>query len=148
MSIGENIKIHRKNKGLTQKQLADKIGVYEITVRIYEKNNNIPNVAIIDKFAAALEISVFELLDNNYDKAEYELLNGLSNGCDNLLNLVSSFEDSAKEESIKNFRNLIKLLDLKKFENIDDNTIYNVINSHEFYDYLEFLFFKELNKKK
>ncbi|MEE0726584.1 helix-turn-helix domain-containing protein [Clostridium saudiense] len=148
MSIGENIKIHRKNKGLTQKQLADKIGVSEITVRRYEKNNNIPNVAIIDKFAAALEISVFELLDNNYDKAEYELLNGLSNGCDNLLNLVSSFEDSAKEESIKNFRNLIKLLDLKKFENIDDNTIYNVINSHEFYDYLEFLFFKELNKKK
>ena len=143
MSIGENI-----NKGLTQKQLADKIGVSEITVRRYEKNNNIPNVAIIDKFAAALEISVFELLDNNYDKAEYELLNGLSNGCDNLLNLVSSFEDSAKEESIKNFRNLIKLLDLKKFENIDDNTIYNVINSHEFYDYLEFLFFKELNKKK
>ena len=148
MSIGENIKIHRKNKGLTQKQLADKIGVSEITVRRYEKNNNIPNVAIIDKFAAALEISVFELLDNNYDKAEYELLNGLSNVCDNLLNLVSSFEDSAKEESIKNFRNLIKLLDLKKFENIDDNTIYNVINSHEFYDYLEFLFFKELNKKK
>ena len=148
MSIGENIKIHRKYKGLTQKQLADKIGVSEITVRRYEKNNNIPNVAIIDKFAAALEISVFELLDNNYDKAEYELLNGLSNGCDNLLNLVSSFEDSAKEESIKNFRNLIKLLDLKKFENIDDNTIYNVINSHEFYDYLEFLFFKELNKKK
>ena len=148
MSIGENIKIHRKNKGLTQKQLADKIGVSEITVRRYEKNNNIPNVAIIDKFAAALEISVFELLDNNYDKAEYELLNGLSNGCDNLLNLVSIFEDSAKEESIKNFRNLIKLLDLKKFENIDDNTIYNVINSHEFYDYLEFLFFKELNKKK
>lgn len=148
MSIGENIKIHRKNKGLTQKQLADKIGVSEITVRRYEKNNNIPNVAIIDKFAAALEISVFELLDNNYDKAEYELLNGLSNGCDNLLNLVSSFEDSAKEESIKNFHNLIKLLDLKKFENIDDNTIYNVINSHEFYDYLEFLFFKELNKKK
>ena len=148
MSIGENIKIHRKNKGLTQKQLADKIGVSEITVRRYEKNNNIPNVAIIDKFAAALEISVFELLDNNYDKAEYELLNGLSNGCDNLLNLVSSFEDSAKEESIKNYRNLIKLLDLKKFENIDDNTIYNVINSHEFYDYLEFLFFKELNKKK
>ena len=148
MSIGENIKIHRKNKGLTQKQLADKIGVSEITVRRYEKNNNIPNVAIIDKFAAALEISVFELLDNKYDKAEYELLNGLSNGCDNLLNLVSNFEDSAKEESIKNFRNLIKLLDIKKFENIDDNTIYNVINSHEFYDYLEFLFFKELNKKK
>lgn len=148
MSIGENIKIHRKNQGLTQKQLADKIGVSEITVRRYEKNNNIPNVAIIDKFAAALEVSVFELLDNKYDKAEYELINGLSNGCDNLLNLVSNFEDSAKEESIKNFRNLIKLLDLKKFENIDDNTIYNVINSHEFYDYLEFLFFKELNKNK
>ena len=88
------------------------------------------------------------MLDNKYDKAEYELINGLSNGCDNLLNLVSSFEDSAKEESIKNFRNLIKLLDLKKFENIDDNTIYNVINSNEFYDYIEFLFFKELNKKK
>ena len=57
MSIGENIKIHRKNKGLTQKQLADKIGVSEITVRRYEKNNN-ANIAI---FAGACQ-SYFEAI--------------------------------------------------------------------------------------
>lgn len=148
MNVGENIKIHRKNKGLTQKQLADKIGVSEITVRRYEKNNNIPNVAIIDKFAAALEVSVFELLDNKYDKAEYELLNGLSNGCDNLLNLVSSFEYSAKEESVKSFRNLIEVLDWKAFTNISDDDIYDVVNSQDLYRYLSLLFFEKLNKKK
>lgn len=148
MNIGENLKRIRKVKGLTQDKLSELTKISITSIQRYESGKRQPTVESVNKIAAALEISVFELLDNKYDKAEYELINGLSNGCDNLLNLVSSFEDSAKEESIKNFRNLIKLLDLKKFENIDDNTIYNVINSHEFYDYLEFLFFKELNKKK
>lgn len=148
MNIGENLKIIRKVKGLTQDKLSELTKISITSIQRYESGKRQPTVESVNKIAAALEVSVFELLDNKYDKAEYELINGLSNGCDNLLNLVSSFEDSAKEESIKNFRNLIKLLDLKKFENIDDNTIYNVINSHEFYDYLEFLFFKELNKKK
>ncbi|MDU4321093.1 MAG: helix-turn-helix transcriptional regulator [Anaerococcus vaginalis] len=148
MNIGENLKRIRKVKGLTQDKLSELTKISITSIQRYESGKRQPTVESVNKIAAALEVSVFELLDNKYDKAEYELINGLSNGCDNLLNLVSSFEDSAKEESIKNFRNLIKLLDLKKFENIDDNTIYNVINSHEFYDYLEFLFFKELNKKK
>lgn len=148
MNIGENLKRIRKAKGLTQDKLSELTNISITSIQRYESGKRQPTVESVNKIAAALEVSVFELLDNKYDKAEYELINGLSNGCDNLLNLVSSFEDSAKEESIKNFRNLIKLLDLKKFENIDDNTIYNVINSHEFYDYLEFLFFKELNKKK
>lgn len=148
MNIGENLKRIRKVKGLTQYKLSELTKISITSIQRYESGKRQPTVESVNKIAAALEVSVFELLDNKYDKAEYELINGLSNGCDNLLNLVSSFEDSAKEESIKNFRNLIKLLDLKKFENIDDNTIYNVINSHEFYDYLEFLFFKELNKKK
>lgn len=148
MNIGENLKRIRKIKGLTQDKLSELTKISITSIQRYESGKRQPTIESVNKIATALEVSVFELLDNKHDKAEYELLNGLSNGCDNLLNLVSSFEDSAKEESIKNFRNLIKLLDLKKFENIDDNTIYNVINSHEFYDYLEFLFFKELNKKK
>ena len=148
MNIGENLKRIRKAKGLTQDKLSELTNISITSIQRYESGKRQPTVESVNKIAAALEVSVFELLDNKYDKAEYELINGLSNGCDNLLNLVSSFEDSAKEESIKNFRNLIKLLDLKKFENIDDNTIYNVINSNEFYDYIEFLFFKELNKKK
>ncbi|WP_303007088.1 hypothetical protein, partial [Romboutsia ilealis] len=96
----------------------------------------------------ALGVSVFELLDNKYDKAEYELEKGLSNGCDNLLNLVSNFENSAKEESVKSFRKLIEVLDWKTLKDINDNDIYDVINSQELYTYLRFLFFEKLNSKK
>lgn len=36
MSIGENIRNLRKKAGLTQRKLAEKVGVNEVTIRSYE----------------------------------------------------------------------------------------------------------------
>ncbi len=146
MSVGENIKTYRKNKHLTQKQLADKIGLSEITIRRYEKNTNVPTIEILNKISEVLDVSTNNLL-NPHDKSKYELEEALLNGDGNISKLVSNFENSAKEESVKSFRNLIEVLDWKAFKDINDDDIYDVINSHELYNYLRFLFFEKLNKK-
>jgi len=45
-SIGESIKTCRKDKGLTQPQLAKIIGVSHAAISFYENDVNIPNVKI------------------------------------------------------------------------------------------------------
>lgn len=147
MSVGENIKTYRKNKHLTQKQLADKIGLSEITIRRYEKNTNVPTIEILNKISEVLDVSTNNLL-NPHDKSKYELEEALLNGSSDIPKLVSNFESSAKDESVRNFRNLIEVLDWKAFNDLNDNDIYDVVNSQELYDYLRFLFFQKLNKNK
>lgn len=62
MMIGEKIKAFRKNKSLSQKQLADKLHLSEITVRRYEKGINVPTIETVNKIAEALDVSINELL--------------------------------------------------------------------------------------
>lgn len=65
VSIGENIKKLRKNKGLSQKQLAEILNLSEITIRRYEKSSNIPTIETLDKIAIALDVPLNELLGTN-----------------------------------------------------------------------------------
>lgn len=147
MSVGLNIRTYRKEKKLTQKQLADKIGVSEITIRRYEKNINTPTVIILNKIAEALEVSRDELL-TSYDTVKYELEKSLLNGSSDITKLVSQFEILSKEESVRMFRILIDILAWEDLKNINDDDMYEVLMSHELYSYLRFLFFEKLNKKK
>lgn len=62
MTIGECIKEQRRNYGLTQKQLAEKMGVAEITIRQYELGKRIPSLDALQKIADAIEMSVHDLI--------------------------------------------------------------------------------------
>lgn len=62
MSVGENIKALRKNKGLSQKQLADEVELSEITIRRYEKGINDPTTEVVNKIAEALGVPVNMIL--------------------------------------------------------------------------------------
>lgn len=64
MKIGNNIKLYRNKKGLTQKQLAEKIGTTDSAITRYESNSREPSIEIITKIAKALNISINELLDD------------------------------------------------------------------------------------
>ncbi len=58
--IGRRIKEVREKKGMSQKELADKIGVSEKTLRRYEKGTNI-SVGTLKKIADACDVSFYEL---------------------------------------------------------------------------------------
>lgn len=70
MTIGDNIKHFRKKRGLTQKQLGNKLGISQSAIGQFEKGTSL-KIETIQKIAAALEISVSLLLagtDINYNE--------------------------------------------------------------------------------
>ena len=62
---GAAIRELRERKNMTQARLADKIGVSPKTVSKWETAKGLPDIALLDALAAALEVSVMELLSGN-----------------------------------------------------------------------------------
>ena len=62
MEPGKNIKTLRKQKKLTQKELAKRAGLAEITIRQYEAGRYVPKTENLFKIAAALEVPYSDLL--------------------------------------------------------------------------------------
>ena len=62
---GATIRELRERKNMTQAQLADKIGVSPKTVSKWETAKGLPDISLLDGLAAALEVSVMELLSGN-----------------------------------------------------------------------------------
>lgn len=60
--IGHKISAIRKEKGLTQKELAEKLHVTDKTVSKWETGTHFPDITILEELAKTLEISVSELL--------------------------------------------------------------------------------------
>lgn len=61
-SIGYKIRECRKRKGLSQEELANKIGVKRAVVSKYETGKISPRIDTVQKIARALDVSVDELL--------------------------------------------------------------------------------------
>ena len=62
MSIGQNIKKYRKEKGYTQRELADLIGVSVQAVSKWENNSAVPDLERIVKMSEIFGISIDELI--------------------------------------------------------------------------------------
>lgn len=56
------VKALREKRGITQKELAEKIGVSDKTVSKWETGRGLPDISLLEPLAKALNISVAELL--------------------------------------------------------------------------------------
>ncbi len=65
MSLALNIRIHRKKAGLTQIELADKLGVSIATLRRWEAGETAPNGTRIMEIAAVLGVSPDGLISDS-----------------------------------------------------------------------------------
>lgn len=75
IKIGNFIRECRKNKDLTQKQLADKLFVEAKTISKWETGNGLPGVSLMENLCNELDISLSELFIGEYVKEEsYELI--------------------------------------------------------------------------
>ena len=111
MNLGECIKNARKKAGYTQKTLAQKSGLAEITIRQYETNKREPRIGQIEKIAAALGIepddlyrsSIVGTVDNSVFQgtAEEFLMCKEIDSLDSLFNFLSfhgvSFNKDSRE---------------------------------------------------
>lgn len=66
-NVGENIKKFRKLKGLTQKELAEKLGITQQSVAQYERTNKLPKLETLLYIANALDITLNGLLFGESD---------------------------------------------------------------------------------
>lgn len=68
MTTGELIQVKRKEKGYTQKQLAEKCGVATGTIQQYELNKREPRQEQLRKIAEALNISLNDLIPDSFEQ--------------------------------------------------------------------------------
>ena len=61
-NISENIRFYRKTLGLTQEQLANKLGGKKSLVSNYENRHSLPDILMICKLADIFEISIDEFM--------------------------------------------------------------------------------------
>jgi len=70
LHTGNVIAEHRKQQNLTQKELAELLGVTDKAVSKWERGLNFPDISLLEKVASALQISVVELLGIERDSHE------------------------------------------------------------------------------
>lgn len=93
VKIGKFIAQCRKNKKLTQAQLAEKLNITDRAISKWETGNGMPDSSIMLDLCKELEISVNELLCGEVVKMENYNLKAE----ENLLELKKQQEDSAKK---------------------------------------------------
>ena len=62
MTIGERIKKARKNKGWSQSELGQVLGVSQQMIAQFENSKRRPKLETLDKIASALDVGVLDLL--------------------------------------------------------------------------------------
>lgn len=61
VTLGERIKAARKQIGLSQAELAEKMGVHQATISQYENGSCKPSLGTVRKLALELGVSVYDL---------------------------------------------------------------------------------------
>jgi transcriptional regulator with XRE-family HTH domain len=60
--VGSLIATLRKEKGLTQKELSDKLGITDRAVSKWERGHGCPDVSLLDDLSRILDVSILEIL--------------------------------------------------------------------------------------
>lgn len=107
-NFSENLKSKRKQLGLTQKELAEIVGITPKTIQNYEKKKTIPTPALMEEISIALNVSFEEMINNSelnnkvisaeiLEKIDIEKINYL------VMNINFSIEELNKELSKLDF---------------------------------------------
>lgn len=72
LTIGDKIKYFRKQRGITQAQLAELTGIHPVSIRKYETNKMQPQSQQIERLAEALHISSGALSSSHCDTVHTE----------------------------------------------------------------------------
>ena len=93
--IGSFLKELRKEKDLTQEQLAENFGVSSRTVSRWENGNNMPDISMLVEIAEFYDVDIRELIDGERksEKMDEQMKDTLIK--------VAEYSDAEKEKMIK-----------------------------------------------
>lgn len=92
--FGENLLFYRQNLGITQKELADKVGVGQVTIANYERGTRFPGEDILIRIANSLGLTV-SLLFSDKSGSPRKIINAEPFSVDKILTLLQK-EDVAR----------------------------------------------------
>lgn len=115
-NFSENLKNIRKQRGMTQKELAELLNVSVMTIRRLEAGTRVPKLITVEKLSKALEVDPTELMfgDDVYIKtaekfmeAEQNQFSGYCNldDIESIYNLQAELKNRIKTEGIQKIRN-------------------------------------------
>jgi transcriptional regulator with XRE-family HTH domain len=126
MNVGEKIRALRKSSNLTQKELAKKSGIAEITIRKYENQDRQPKIEQIEKIATALEVTPLEILgfdywDNAIDTKELSdsasLLDSIKNEYgEDAVQLLRWFNELNEQGKTKAVSDIVDMTEVSKYK--------------------------------
>lgn len=96
VEFGERLRELRKQKNLTQKQLADLIGTKNSIISFYEVGDRLPSPEVIIKLASVLHVSADYLL--GIEKEKSIIITGLN---ENDIRLVRMLVDTLRDKNMK-----------------------------------------------
>lgn len=100
MSIGKKIKKYRKEKGLTQIELAKKINKSKSTIQKYEASDTMPPIDVLECIANALDVDLINLISDEDNSIEINFVT------DSTHETFSKFYAISRDENfIKNILN-------------------------------------------
>lgn len=102
MDLGENIKKYRKQKGLTQKDLASKVGVTASTITKYEKGDLEPSLDTIKKIANVLDVPMATIIGDNLEIGFQAHIKGYADDVDSYYKSPSDVEFETTWDNITN----------------------------------------------
>lgn len=112
MTIGEKIKEIRKEKNMTQKELAQRLNVSQANLAQYENGRRNPKLATVQKIADALEVAVSRLLTQEYVRQANITQKDIEN-----------WQSSYTSAYVREINNLLKLLNTKGQSKILEYTL-------------------------
>ena len=137
MSISTQIKHFRKEKGLTQEQLANAVGVSVMTIRRFEAGTREPKTPMLTKIAKALEVPkmrFYEITEED-KQIEEKMLAEIHSGkfgiipdylhlgsdlnCIKLLHAFDKLNQSGKETAVQRVEELTEMERYTKTEQQD-----------------------------
>lgn len=127
-STGEKLKKLRKQKGLTQKNVADHLGLHSNSISMYEKGNRKISIENIEKLSQLFGVSTDYLisenditLEGNTDKKEHDM--ALSDLLDNKFDKLN--EALMEDEKYLNLmlKNIAKKIGTTAFEDYESWSI-------------------------
>lgn len=98
-SIGNRISQFRKEKGYTQEEMAEKLGVTPQAVSKWENDISYPDILLLPKIAEMLGITVDELLSGERKKDTNFLLEGQRKNIDDMMFRI--YVNSADGDKVK-----------------------------------------------
>ncbi len=132
--IGKFISKLRKEKNMTQQELADKLGVTDRAISHWENGRRLPDYSLLKDLCDVLSISINELFsgekisnENYKKKADENLMNALENSSFSLQEKIVYYKKKWKKEHISTIVIAVifwvVLLAALKLQNVDFSLI-------------------------